>query len=143
MALTFRRAVLADTEVLGRMNHELIQDEGHRNPMTVPQLLERMRGWLSGEYTAVLFENETGVVAYALYREEAELIYLRQLFVARGERRKGHGLEAIRILRGKVWPAGKRLTVDVLTANAPAISFWKKAGFREYCLTLESLPETK
>ena len=78
MSLSSRHALPSDADLLGLLNHQLIQDEGHRNPMTVPELQERMRGWLAAEYAAVLFENETEVVAYALYREEPELIYLRQ-----------------------------------------------------------------
>ena len=39
------------------------------------------RGWLSGEYRAVIYEDGGEVVAYALFREQAEEIYLQQLFV--------------------------------------------------------------
>lgn len=35
---------------------QLIQDEGHRNRMTVAELEQRMRGWIAGEYRAVIFE---------------------------------------------------------------------------------------
>jgi len=82
MPMTFRRATLSDCARLAELNHQLIRDEGHRNPMTVSELEQRMNGWLAGEYTAVLFENDGEVVAYALYREEPEEIYLRQLFVS-------------------------------------------------------------
>jgi len=51
----------------------------HRNPMTLAQLEERMRGWLtSGEYRAVLFEDNHEVVAYVLFPETDAEIYLRQ-----------------------------------------------------------------
>ena len=39
-----------------------------RNPMTLPELEARMRGWLAGEYMCALFERAGRVVAYALYR---------------------------------------------------------------------------
>lgn len=138
--LRHRRAVGADACLLGAMNQRLIQDEGHRNPMTLPELQERMRGWLEGEYSAVIFDDAAGVAAYALFRDEPEQIFLRHLYVERDRRRRGYGLEAIQILRRNVWPADKRVTLDVLIANHAAISFWKKAGFREYCLTLEIMP---
>ncbi len=49
--------------------------------MTVDQLRERMRGWLtSGAYRAVLFEENGQVAAYALFSETDTEIYLRQLF---------------------------------------------------------------
>jgi GNAT superfamily N-acetyltransferase len=140
MVIHPRMATKSDSALLGELNHQLIQDEGHRNRMTIPQLQERMRGWLAGEYAAVLFENESEVVAYALYREEPDLIYLRQLFVRRYCRRRGLGREAIAILRNQIWPAHKRLTVEVLTVNADTVAFWKSVGFQEYCLTLEIMP---
>lgn len=49
--------------------------------MTVGELRERMRGWLGGEYQAVIFGAEAESVAYALYRENTTEVYLRQLFM--------------------------------------------------------------
>jgi len=137
MVIYSRRAKESDVASLGELNHQLIQDEGHSNPMTVPQFQERMRDWLAGDYEATLFESEGEVVAYALYREEPDLIYLRQLYVQRHCRRQGLGREALRLLRAEVWPTNKRLTVEVLSGNEAAISFYKSAGFRDYCVTLE------
>lgn len=139
--MNFRRATLDDCALLAELNHQLIRDEGHRNKMTVPELKQRMRGWLaSGEYVGVIFEADGKVIAYALYREQPAEIYLRQLFVARDRRRKGIGRQAIEVLRTEIWPRGKRLTVDVLVHNAPAISFWRAVGYQDYCLTLEIMP---
>src|ERR1035437_3010549 len=112
--MTFRAATLDDFPRLAEFNHQLIRDEGHRNRMTVPELEQRMQGWLASEYAAMLFESEGEVVAYALYREQTEEIYLRQLFVARNQRRQGIGRQAVEILRTKAWPTKKRLTVEVL-----------------------------
>jgi hypothetical protein len=61
--LAYRRAADRDVELLGHLNHELIRDEGHRNPMSVPELVERMSQWLAAEYTAILFEEDGAVVA--------------------------------------------------------------------------------
>lgn len=109
--------------------------------MSVPELEQRMKGWLSSEYEAVLFEREKGVVAYALYREQSDGIYLRQLFVVRNRRRQGIGRRAVEVLRSNFWPAKKRLTVDVLVQNTAAIAFWRAMGYRDYSLTLEILPD--
>src|SRR5437867_1941286 len=122
--MTFRPATLDDCALLAELNHQLIQDEGHRNRMTVPELEERMRGWLSDEYRAIIYEDRGEVVAYALFREQPEEIYLRQLFVGRNRRRQGIGRRAVEILRCEVWPRNKRLTVEVLVANSQAVSFW-------------------
>jgi GNAT superfamily N-acetyltransferase len=139
-ALKYRRAAAGDLELLGRLNHELIRDEGHRNPMSVPELVERMSQWLAGEYTAILFEEQGAVVAYALYCEKPDEVHLRQLFVVRERRRNGIGQRSIEILRSKIWPKTKRLTVDVLVHNEPALAFWRAVGYRDYSLTLEIVP---
>jgi len=108
--------------------------------MTVPELEQRLRGWLASEYVAMMFEEESEAVAYALYREQQEEIYLRQLFVVRQRRRRGIGRAAIEILRSRIWPANKRLTVEVLVQNSGAVAFWRSIGYRDYSLTLEILP---
>jgi predicted acetyltransferase len=136
--MTFRSATLDDCPLLAEMNHQLLQDEAHPNRfMTLPQLEERMRGFLAGEYRGVLFEEDGAIVAYGLYREQADEIYLRQLFVLRDRRRRGVGRRAVEILRSDLWPKNKRLTVDVLLHNTSAIAFWRAVGYRDYLLGLE------
>lgn len=141
--LEFRLATDADTEMLAQWNHQLIQDEGHRNRMTLPELADRMRGWLAGEYKAILFTRDGNDVAYALFRESPSEIYLRHLFVHRDCRRQGVGRTAIGLLRSQIWPTDKRLTVEVLVVNEPAVAFWRAVGFVDYALTLEIVPSHK
>ena len=132
-----------DLDLLADWNRQLIEDEGHRNnKMTAAELRERMRLWLAEEYAAVVFEVAGNPVAYALYREGESEIYLRHLFVERGHRRKGIGRAAIDLLRNRVWPGSKRLTVEVLTKNVAALGFWRSVGYADYCLTLEIVPKT-
>lgn len=100
-----------------------------------------MLGWLKGEYKAVVFEDTGELVAYGLFREDSSEIYLRQLFVVRNRRREGIGRRAIQILRDEIWPANKRLTLDVLVTNATALGFWRAVGYQDYCLMLEILPK--
>lgn len=138
--MTFRPATFNDCAVLAELNHQLIRDEGHRNPMTTPQLEQRMRGFIQGEYRAIIFEEDGEVVAYALYREGKDEVYLRQLFVVRHRRRKGIGRRAVEILRSQVWPKAKRLTVEVLVSNTTAVAFWRALGYVDYALTLEIMP---
>src|SRR2546422_11143363 len=96
--MTHRLATLQGCRLLAGLNHQLIQDERHRNRMTVPELEQRMRDWLAGEYRAVIYEDGGEVVAYALFRERPEEVYLRQLFVVRHRRRKGLGRHEVEIL---------------------------------------------
>lgn len=141
--MKYRLAEEKDIGLLAEWNHQLIQDEGHRNQMTVVQIEERMRGFLAGEYTAIIFEVESDPVGYALYREEHRDIYLRQFFIRRDHRREGLGRQAMMILRDKIWPRDRRLTLEVLTVNESGIAFWRSVGYREYCLTMEILPESR
>ena len=142
--MTYREAKPADYPLLGSLNHQLIRDEGHRNPMNVVELTARMRRWIgSGDYLAKLFEEDGELVAYALYREFAEEIYLRHLFVVRSRRRQAVGRRVMQLLREEIWPRGRRLTVEVLCANAAGVAFWKAMGYQEYSLCLEIMPEKR
>ena len=108
--------------------------------MTIPQLEQRMRDFIAGEYQAIIYEEVGEVVAYALFRERPEEIYLRQLFVVRHRRRDGIGRRAVELLRSEIWPKNKRLTVEVLIANKSAVAFWRAIGYADYALTLEIMP---
>lgn len=125
------------------MNLQLIQDESHRNPMSLPELAQRMREWLGAGYEAVIFESGNRPVAYALHHRQDDFIYLRQFFVHREMRRRGVGRTAVGILRTEVWPRGIRIVVTALIDNAPALAFWRAVGFTDYCLSLEILPQPK
>ena len=133
--------------MLGEWNHQLIQDEGHRNPMTAAELEQRMSAWLtSGEYPtgtmyrAVIFSDKNEAAAYALFRETEDEIHLRQFFVVRHRRREGIGRCAMQYLFDNVWPKNKRWTVSVLVQNLPALAFWRAMGFKDYVLSLEIMP---
>jgi len=138
--MKYHTANEADLDLLAEWNHQLIQDEGHRNPMTLSQLRDRMQDWLSSDYSAVIFTINDEQLAYALFREQESEIYLQQLFVIRGKRNQGIGKEVIRLLRDNIWPKSKRLTVEVLSHNTSGIAFWHSVGYRDYCLTLEIMP---
>jgi len=123
--------------LLAELNGQLIRDEGHRNPMTLAELEARMRGWLTGEYEAVLFLQQGQAAGYALFRREPEHVYLRQFFVRPEFRRQGIGRAALGWLREHAWADASRVRLDVLIGNAAGIAFWRAVGFRDYCLTME------
>ena len=90
--IRIRPATPADINALASMNKQLIEDEKHNNPMTVRQLKERMEGFLSGDYTALIFADaDGGTIGYALVNKTTDPLYLRQFFICRDERRKGYG----------------------------------------------------
>ena len=138
--MDYRLASDKDLDLLASWNHQLIQDEGHRNRMSVNQLKERMREWITTDYTAIVFSLSDEPVAYALFRENPNEVYLRQFFVRRDKRQQGIGQEAISLLSQRVWSNSKRLTVEVLCQNQSGIDFWRSVGYKDYCLTLEIMP---
>ncbi len=135
--LAYRAAEPEDAPMLAALNQQLIEDEHHRNAMTLPELETRMRDMLAGDYTATVFEREGGVVAYALWRDEPEYVYLRQFFVDRDWRRRGIGTQVVHLLLDEVFPARKRIRLNVLIGNRPALAFWRAVGFEDYLITLE------
>jgi ribosomal protein S18 acetylase RimI-like enzyme len=166
--LIFRPATLMDAPALGRLNLELIQAEGHRNPMGLTELTERMRSWLAYEgYEALLaFDGPRArqaepapegsrqlgsgpslsgdgdeLVAYVLWRDLHDSVYLRQIYVQRDYRRQGTARQLMLSVFER-WP-NKRLTVDVLAGNARALAFWRRMGYQDYAVMLERLPPGK
>jgi predicted acetyltransferase len=138
MVLGFRDAAVGDAPVLAEMNRRLIEDEGHRNRMTLRELLDRMQAWLSsGEYEATLFEHDGRPVGYALFRREADHVYVRQFYVDREYRRRDVGRTAVKWLCANRWRGIPRVRLDVLVGNVAGSGFWKAVGFLEYCVTME------
>lgn len=135
--LAFRWATAGDCDLLGAWNRELIDDELHDNPMSIRELADRMRGWLAGEYRAMLFECNGVPVAYALFREIPEGIHLRQFFVSRGSRRHGVGAAALALLRLRVFPPDQRVLVEAMERNSGGLAFWRSMGFVDRYVGLE------
>ena len=137
--LRYRPATVADADALGRLNHQLIRDEGHRNPMTLEELSARMRTWIAEEgYEALLGFDGEALVAYVLWRDEPEAVYLRQIYVQREYRRQGVARHLVLSVFER-WPA-RRLAGAVLAGNARALAFWRRMGYRDYAVMLERLP---
>jgi GNAT superfamily N-acetyltransferase len=136
--MQYRPATADDVPILAAMNHRLIRDEGHRNDMSIAELEQRMRDWLAdGGYEGVLFDDGGVVAGYALFRREAEWVYLRQLFVTPEKRRTGIGASAMKWLLANTWAYAPRVRIDVLVQNSAGIEFWRAVGFADYCITME------
>ena len=130
------KAGLADVEELAELNKRLIEDEAHPNPMNVPQLSQRMRAWLQGEYACYLATEDGCTVAYCLFRDDGAFYYLRQLFVERGHRRRGMATKLLDWMYRNIW-IDKKTRLDVLSHNESAIAFYKAYGFRIGCVRME------
>jgi len=129
-------ATETDAPILAEMNRHLINDEGHRNPMTIAELNCRMKSWLSKEYTAIICKLGSEVMGYVLWRKDEEYIYIRQFFIVARFRRKGIGQQFFVLLQKHVWES-KTLRLEVLVENTQGLNFWRSLGFDEYCITLE------
>jgi N-acetylglutamate synthase-like GNAT family acetyltransferase len=135
--LKFRFAAESDIPWLAKMNQQLILDEGHRNKMTLTELEQRMSDFLRNEYNAVIAGLGRTDIGYALYKQDPEWLYLRQIFIINSMRRKGFGRRFMEWLKINPWKECKRIRIDVLVGNRVGIDFWKAAGFKEYCVTME------
>lgn len=137
--LRYRLASVKDAGLLARLNARLVEDGADFGPADHDYLERRMRRWLSGGGNhGVLFEDARGqVVAYAVYQEFPREIYLRQFLVLPAARHGGIGREAFQLLRGSLWSADKRLTLEVMSDNRNGYRFWRSLGYRDCAMTLE------
>ena len=124
----------ADVPELAAMNKRLIDDEKSSNPMDLEQLRERMRGFLAGEYSAYFFAEGDEHIGYALVRNTAQPLYLRQFYIADAHRRRHCGTQAFRLLLERL--GMDTIDVDVLPWNGPGLAFWKSCGFEETCVSM-------
>jgi ribosomal protein S18 acetylase RimI-like enzyme len=136
MKTEFRKAQKEEVTILGHMNKRLIEDEGHSNPMSIAELIERMNVFLRDEYEAYLIMENENPAGYCLFRDDREYIYIRQLFVERDKRRQGLGGACITWLKSNLW-LGRKLRIEVLCHNDRGIRFWRAIGFYDYCITME------
>jgi ribosomal protein S18 acetylase RimI-like enzyme len=126
----------ADLDLLAVWNRHLNEDERAENLLGVEPLRERMRGFLAGEYRALIFEEAGTPLGYALFRPDENGIHLRQLFVDRAQRRRGVGRRIVECLHAEVFPRGVRVTAEVLVHNEAALAFWRAIGFTDHAVAL-------
>lgn len=134
--MKIRTATEIDLDKLVKMNRQLIEDEGHRNKMSLLELRERMAVWLQHEYQAAMLVHEDEVAGYVLWRDDGGYIYIRQFFVVRELRRKGIGKEFFAKVRKDLWH-GKSIRLEVLVGNETGKKFWRAVGFEDYAITFE------
>lgn len=120
---------------LAILNKQLIDDEGHANPMNIEQLGDRMSKWLESDYSCHAIEENGEIICYGLWRDDGDFYYLRHLFTQRLFRRKGYAKELIAYLEGKVL-TDKPIRLEVLSGNEAALKFYKCLGYESYSYTL-------
>jgi ribosomal protein S18 acetylase RimI-like enzyme len=142
--LDLQFATPADAPELARMNRQLIEDEGSRNPMSLTALESRMRQWLQEDWRVVLIYAESTLAGYALFRvrlddyfPQQSDVYVRQFFIRREWRKRGIGRTAFDLLMRDFFPPDATLTLDVLANNPAGQRFWQGLGFQPYSFTLK------
>lgn len=147
MSITIRAASETHLPILAQMNKYLIEDEGSRNPMSVSELEQRMRGWMHGDWNVDLFLEEETIVGYAVYQFRPEeffpdkcLVYLRQLYIDRAKRSRGLGRLALQSLVQSRFPKECTVAIDVLAVNPRGAKFWAQVGFQPYWTRMHFKP---
>ena len=134
--MTINRADASDVEELAELNRQLIEDEQHPNPMTRAELAERMLRWMEEGYRCYVARADGAIAGYCLFRDDRKHYYLRQLFVARGQRRRGIATALMDWMYANVW-TGKPVRLDVFAHNEEAVAFYRGYGFRVAVLRME------
>ena len=145
--LALHAATQADLPLLAEMNKRLIDDEGSRNPLTVNELRERMRGWLLTDWQIRLFSDEAeNIIGYAVYQLRPDdyfpgmkIVYLRQLYIERDRRSRELGQQSLQLLIEREFREASVVVIEVLETNPRGHHFWSKTGFEPYC-TIMRLP---
>lgn len=127
--MKIRKCNRDDIPQLAVFNKQLIEDEKSDNPMSVPELEERMAGFLNAEYDAYFFEKDCVVVGYALVKKTCTPLYLRQFFICREYRKEYCGTEAFHALLEYL--NVDSIDIEVLSGNEAGNRFWESLGFKE------------
>ena len=143
--MQYRLASTEDGPTLAVLNAQLIQDEGHRNSMTVAQLEDRMWGWLTQAHIQALLWRGSprgrGVRLVSANCGRRVSPAMLSSFVIADVR----ALVAKRLPPGDCVPPGcgarhNAPTVSVVGAECPAVAFWRAVGYTDYDLTLAIMP---
>ncbi len=121
---------------IAKLNMQLIEDEGHSNPMDLEQLRDRMSDWLDSEYSCYVIEENGRIVTYSLWRDDGEYYYLRHLFTCREHRLKGYAKTLLRQLEVEFYH-DKPIRLEVLEGNDESMRFYERLGYYTYACTMQ------
>jgi GNAT superfamily N-acetyltransferase len=138
-----RPAELSQVEQVARVHAEIAVETSGVNPLEIDregflrrtaERIEKGRVWVCADEGRLNFKAD-------VVSEMPEVIYLEGVYVAPSERGKGFGLRCLARLCGELLKRARLVAVLVVTDNAPAISLYKRAGFRLYSHYLILYPQ--
>lgn len=127
--ITIKKCNLDDVTKLALLNKQLIDDEKSNNTMTIKELEDRMKEFISTEYDAYYFLVNETVIGYALVKNSCNPFYLRQFLIDRQFRKMHYGTVAFHTLLDYLKTA--HIDIEVLPWNETGIRFWNSLGFHE------------
>ncbi len=117
-------------EELATLNKKLIDDGGSNNNMSVTELENRMHEFVSGGYTAIIFEADGKHIGYTLIAVDKSPMFVRHFFIDKQFRRKGYGTAAFNKLI--TFLKVDEIDLSVLASNKIGYEFWRSCGLIPY-----------
>lgn len=118
----------SDEELLSRLFRELAQDERSDVKRTEAEYCEEMSRLLGRGELAYIFGAEGVAVGYALVDPCRKPYYLHHFYICRGQRLKGYGKAAFRLLLDTLNIS--EVDLDVYDWNERGKAFWSSLGFK-------------
>ena len=149
--MRIRKATLEDLKILHELNLKLIECMNDKNLKEIEAIKDKCYSYyekkLRSENTIFLIAEEREPIAYIFgeIRKSTSLFKHRKrgiihdLFVLEGWRGKGVGKVLVNEI--KKWFKNKGVSwvlVCVLSTNKNAIKFWRKLGFKDYWIEMET-----
>jgi ribosomal protein S18 acetylase RimI-like enzyme len=138
-----RPAELSQVEQVARVHADIAVETSGVNPMEIDRegFLRRTAERIAKGRVWVCADGEQMNFKADVVSEMPDVIYLEGVYVAPSERGKGFGLRCLARLCAELLKRARAVTVLVVTDNAPAVSLYKRAGFRLYSNYLILYPQ--
>jgi ribosomal protein S18 acetylase RimI-like enzyme len=127
-----RPADLSQVEQVARVHAEIAVETSGVNPLEIDRegFLRRTAERIAKGRVWVCAEGERLNFKADVVSEMPEVIYLEGVYVAPCERGKGFGLRCLASLCSELLQRARAVAVLVVADNAPAVSLYKRAGFK-------------
>jgi ribosomal protein S18 acetylase RimI-like enzyme len=127
-----RPAELSQVEQVARVHAEIAVETSGVNPLEIDRegFLRRTAERIAKGRVWVCADGERMNFKADVVSEMPDVIYLEGVYVAPSERGKGFGLRCLARLCLELLKRARAVTVLVVTDNTPAVSLYKRAGFR-------------